>query len=202
MILDYVKVQEEFWLAHRNLHEEVLLDTGGGLKKAAWFFKKIPRILTPCNGTSPSAPQRRRSQLHRRGRHARIPQSTQRAGHASRATPRNLPLSALQQSTPTSCRAAIAKTMSFRPAWACRRSEESVFRSAARVGPSSKAPAATRPPTVSLFRNHVISPASCDADRRRHLLIIRLLRLSAKSQDILAFRADQYYWRDLGRPAD
>ena len=28
------------------------------------------------------------------------------------------------------------------------------------------------------------------------------LRLAASSQRIVAFRADEYYWRDLGKPAD
>jgi NDP-sugar pyrophosphorylase family protein len=33
-------------------------------------------------------------------------------------------------------------------------------------------------------------------------IIPSYLRLSAQGERILAFRADQYYWRDLGRPAD
>jgi NDP-sugar pyrophosphorylase family protein len=28
------------------------------------------------------------------------------------------------------------------------------------------------------------------------------LRLAAQGEKILAFRADNFYWRDLGRPAD
>jgi NDP-sugar pyrophosphorylase family protein len=33
-------------------------------------------------------------------------------------------------------------------------------------------------------------------------IIPSYLRLAAQGQKILAFRADQYYWRDLGRLAD
>jgi hypothetical protein len=33
-------------------------------------------------------------------------------------------------------------------------------------------------------------------------IIDSYLRLSSEGQKILAFRADHYYWRDLGRPAD
>jgi NDP-sugar pyrophosphorylase family protein len=33
-------------------------------------------------------------------------------------------------------------------------------------------------------------------------IIPSYLRLAAQGEKILAFRADQYYWRDLGRPAD
>jgi NDP-sugar pyrophosphorylase family protein len=28
------------------------------------------------------------------------------------------------------------------------------------------------------------------------------LRLAARGEKIMAFRADEYYWRDLGRPED
>jgi NDP-sugar pyrophosphorylase family protein len=33
-------------------------------------------------------------------------------------------------------------------------------------------------------------------------IIRSYLRLATQGQKILAFRADNYYWRDLGRPAD
>ena len=31
-------------------------------------------------------------------------------------------------------------------------------------------------------------------------IIASYLRLAAAGEDILGFRADEYYWRDLGRP--
>jgi NDP-sugar pyrophosphorylase family protein len=33
-------------------------------------------------------------------------------------------------------------------------------------------------------------------------IITSYLRLAAQGEKILAFRADEYYWRDLGRPED
>jgi NDP-sugar pyrophosphorylase family protein len=33
-------------------------------------------------------------------------------------------------------------------------------------------------------------------------IIDSYLRLASQGEKILAFRADEYYWRDLGRPAD
>jgi NDP-sugar pyrophosphorylase family protein len=33
-------------------------------------------------------------------------------------------------------------------------------------------------------------------------IITSYLNLAARGQRILAFRADEYYWRDLGRPED
>src|SRR6202521_5679752 len=38
MILDYLKTHDNFGMRIEVSREEVLLDTGGGLKKAAWFF--------------------------------------------------------------------------------------------------------------------------------------------------------------------
>jgi len=38
MILDYLRARDNFGMNIEISREEVLLDTGGGLKKAAWFF--------------------------------------------------------------------------------------------------------------------------------------------------------------------
>jgi len=38
MIVDYLKVHENFGMHIEISREEILLDTGGGLKKAGWFF--------------------------------------------------------------------------------------------------------------------------------------------------------------------
>src|SRR5262245_31869810 len=42
MIIDYLKTHDNFGLQIEISREEVLLDTGGGLKKAGWFFEKTP----------------------------------------------------------------------------------------------------------------------------------------------------------------
>ena len=39
MIVDYLKANQNFGLKIEVSREDVLLDTGGGLKKAAWFFE-------------------------------------------------------------------------------------------------------------------------------------------------------------------
>jgi len=51
---------------------------------------------------------------------------------------------------------------------------------------------------------HVISPRLLPmlTEEGVFSIIPSYLRLVAQGQKILAFRADQYYWRDLGRPAD
>ena len=38
MVVDYLKSKNNFGMRIEISREEVLLDTGGGLKKAAWFF--------------------------------------------------------------------------------------------------------------------------------------------------------------------
>src|ERR1019366_4298406 len=53
MVVDYLKKNDDFGMRIEISREDVLLDTGGGLKKAAWFFQdsqghsgqEIPFIL-------------------------------------------------------------------------------------------------------------------------------------------------------------
>src|SRR6202035_706491 len=42
MVIDYLKSNNNFGMRIEISREEVLLDTGGGLKKAAWFFLEDP----------------------------------------------------------------------------------------------------------------------------------------------------------------
>ena len=45
MVVDYLKSKNNFGMRIEISREEVLLDTGGGLKKAAWFFLDDPNRL-------------------------------------------------------------------------------------------------------------------------------------------------------------
>src|SRR6202022_5016090 len=45
MIIEYLKDNKNFGMRIEISREEILLDTGGGLKKAAWFFLEDPRRL-------------------------------------------------------------------------------------------------------------------------------------------------------------
>ena len=49
---------------------------------------------------------------------------------------------------------------------------------------------------------HVISPRllSMMPEEGAFSIMTSYLRLAAQQEKILAFRADEYYWRDLGRP--
>src|SRR6266849_3572430 len=45
MVINYLKSNKNFGLRIEVSREEILLDTGGGLKKAAWFFLEDPARL-------------------------------------------------------------------------------------------------------------------------------------------------------------
>src|SRR3990172_8666959 len=49
---------------------------------------------------------------------------------------------------------------------------------------------------------HVISPRLLPmmAEEGAFSIIASYLRLAARGEKIIAFRADEYYWRDLGKP--
>jgi NDP-sugar pyrophosphorylase family protein len=51
---------------------------------------------------------------------------------------------------------------------------------------------------------HVISPRLLGKMKEEGVfsIINSYLDLAARGEKILAFRADEYYWRDLGRPED
>jgi NDP-sugar pyrophosphorylase family protein len=51
---------------------------------------------------------------------------------------------------------------------------------------------------------HIISPRLLPmlSEEGVFSIIPAYLRLASQGEKILAFRADAYYWRDLGRPAD
>jgi NDP-sugar pyrophosphorylase family protein len=51
---------------------------------------------------------------------------------------------------------------------------------------------------------HVISPRifSLLTEEGAFSIVPAYLRLAARGEKIMAFRADEYYWRDLGRPED
>jgi len=51
---------------------------------------------------------------------------------------------------------------------------------------------------------HVISPRIFEmmTEEGAFSIIATYLRLASQGEKILAFRADEYYWRDLGKTAD
>ena len=214
MILDYLKAHNNFGLHIEISREEHLLDTGGGLKKASWFFlqdsahKEEPfilhnvdvistidlrRMLEFHNGKQALATlavQHRKSSrqllfdadLRLCGRRASFDQEPELVRRNLANTPRE---SAVPQPSETS------------PPCHAERSEESAF-SESQAGRS-------QPPQALAFSGiHIISPRLLRLMEEQGVfsIIDCYLHLSARGEEILAFPADDAYWRDLGRPED
>ena len=198
MVIAYLKSNNNFGMRIEVSREDVLLDTGGGLKKAAWFFlEDSPRRDSgPGASTEPKSNQmdepfllhnvdvisnidlRRMLQFHNE-HHALATLAVQ-----SRETSRPLLFDDLHQ--------LCGRRIEGHPSLATSHSPL----------PKSEGPSPLQPLAFSGI--HVISPRLLPLLTEEGIfsIIPSYLRLSAQGQKILAFRADDYYWRDLGRPSD
>ena len=173
MVVDYLKKNENFGMQVEISREDnLLLDTGGGLKKAAWFFLQGPEAPEPFLlhnvDVISTIDVGRMLQFHRDNK-ALATLAVQR-----RDTSRHLLFDDQSQ--------------------LCGRQT------------GTNAPEIVRPTKQAIplaFGGvHVISPEflSMIVEQGVFSIITTYLRLAAEGQRILAFRADEYRWRDLGRP--
>ena len=174
MILEYLKIKDNFDMRIEISREEVLLDTGGGLKKAAWFFLEDskrsgePFIVHNVDVIS-TIDLRRMVQFHEEN-HALATLAVQ-----NRETARYLYFD--EQLQLCGRRSGRDQPPEF-------------------VRPSPRAQA------LAFSGIHVISPRflAMMTEEGVFSVVTSYLRLAAQQEKILAFRADEYYWRDLGRP--
>jgi mannose-1-phosphate guanylyltransferase len=174
MILEYLKTNENFGMRIEVSHEETLLDTGGGLKKAAWFFlddahrREEPFLLHNVDVIS-TIDLRRMVQFHKEN------QALATLAVQERETSRSL---LFDEELQLCGRRADQKTEPVRSSQQVR--------------------------ALAFCGIHVISPRLFAAMTEEGVfsIITSYLRLAAQGEKILAFRADEYYWRDLGRPDD
>ncbi len=214
MILDYLKANKNFGLRIEISREDVLLDTGGGLKKAAWFFledssdPEDPFILHNVDVVS-SIDLRRMTQFHvenhalatlpmqdrETSRYLLFNDQLQLCGRRSSSTA--TPGCAPQITTPQNPSGTASELAETSMNGHSERSEESAF-SQSRAGHSEPLQA------LAFSGIHVISPRLLPllTEEGVFSIIRSYLRLAAQGENILAFRADDYYWRDLGKPAD
>jgi NDP-sugar pyrophosphorylase family protein len=184
MILEYLKTNDNFGMRIEVSREEALLDTGGGLKKAAYFFvedssrSEEPFIVHNVDVLS-TIDLLRMVQFHT----ANQALATLAVQH--RKTSRYLLFDDQRQlcgrrsggdAEPELVRSSLARS--------------SVIRS------SQQAHA------LAFSGIHVISPRLLQMmiEDGAFSIVTSYLRLAAQGEKILAFRADEYYWRDLGRP--
>jgi len=175
-VVEYLKANKNFGIRIEVSREDVLLDTGGGLKKAAWFFLEDatrldePFLLHNVDVIS-TIDLARMLQFHKE-HHALATLAVQ-----ARETSRHLLFDDHLQ--------------------LCGR----------RAGRDQK-PEIVRPSDqlqpLAFSGIHMISPHLLPMLTEEGIfsIIPSYLRLAAQGEKIFAFRADDYYWRDLGRPND
>jgi mannose-1-phosphate guanylyltransferase len=176
MVIAYLKSNKNFGLRIEVSCEEILLDTGGGLKKAAWFFLEDPARLDES------------FLLHNVDVISNIDLARMLQFHTENHALATLAVQSRETSRP----------LLF---------DNHLQLSGRRAGPDQE-PEIVRPsanPDSLAFSGiHLISPRLFPMLTEQGIfsIIPSYLRLAAQGEKILAFRADQYYWRDLGRPAD
>src|SRR6266403_1336637 len=211
-VIDYLKSNNNFGMRIEISREEVLLDTGGGLKKAAWFFLENS---SPGNPSRPDSSQMDEPfLLHNVDVLSTIDFARMLQFHKERGALATLAVQSRETSRPLLFDNHLQlrgrgvalnqdpELVSNNPAGAPRQGTASA------VPKNEKNSGASAPevPLQSLAFSgiHLISPRLLPMLTEEGIfsIIPAYLRLAAQGQPILAFRADTYYWRDLGRPAD
>jgi mannose-1-phosphate guanylyltransferase len=185
MVVDYLKSQNHFGMRIEiSREDDLLLDTGGGLKKAAWFFLER-------SGANTSASPDEALLLHNVDVISTIDLRRMLQFHNEHRALATLAVQARESS----------RQLFFNDQLQlCGRridNVQSVISSETRR-PSS-------PPNSLAFSGiHIVSPRLFPmiSETGVFSIIDVYVRLAAQSERILAFRADEYYWRDLGRPSD
>lgn len=175
MVVDYLKKHDNFGLRIEISREDaLLLDTGGGLKKAARFFLEDPNhseesFIVHNVDVLSTIDLRRMLQFH--------------AEHRALAT-----LAVQDRKT--------SRYLLF----------DDHFQLCGRRKGSDQEPELVRSPEpvhpLAFSGIHVISPRllTMMTEEGAFSIIDTYLRLAAEGEEILGFRADDYYWRDLGKP--
>jgi NDP-sugar pyrophosphorylase family protein len=179
MVVDYLKKNDDFGMRIEVSHEQELLDTGGGLKKAVWFFlensagRDEPFILHNVDVIS-TIDLGRMAQFHRK----------------------NQALATLAVQERESSRYLL-----FDPQIGDQQMQL-CGRQAGHEQQPELVRAARGMQALAFSGIHIISPRflSRMTEEGSFSIIAPYLRLAAGGENILAFRADEYYWRDLGRP--
>ena len=171
-VIEYLQKNHNFGLRIEiSREDDLLLDTGGGLKKAAWFFLEghghEPFLLHNVDVIS-TIDLRRMLQFHRENN----------ALATLAVQPRETARRLLFDQDSQLCGRQTGKG------------------AADIVRPTSETTA------LAFSGIHVISPEFLEMinEQNAFSIITTYLHLAGLGQRILGFRADEYYWRDLGKP--
>lgn len=176
LVVDYLKKNANFGMRIEISREEILLDTGGGLKKAAWFFLEAPDenfILHNVDVFS-TIDLDRMLQFHQQN------QALATLAVQQRKTSRYLLFDSQNQLCGR--RTGLDQPEIVRPPTASRLSGQLQ--------------------QLAFSGVHVISPRLLTRlkEEGAFSIIASYLRLAKEEETILAFHSDKYYWRDLGTP--
>ncbi len=172
MVVDYLKANNNFGMRIEVSREDELLDTGGGLKKAAWFFldsagRDEPFILHNVDVIS-TINLGRMVEFHKQR------QALATLAMQERETSRYL----LFDGQLRLC-----------------------GRRAGRDGVPELVRDCQQVEALAFCGVHVISPGIFPlmTEDGAFSIVSTYVGLAARGKNILSFRADEYYWRDLGR---
>jgi NDP-sugar pyrophosphorylase family protein len=179
-VISFLKEHENFGTHIEVSREDVLLDTGGGLKKAGWFFLEHSDPLIE--------PQVEPFILHNVDVVSTI--DLQRMVQFHRDNQALATLAVQQRES--------SRYLLF---------DEQLGLCGRRVGREAKLEmtrTAAKMEALAFSGIHIISPRLLTLMKEEGVfsIIDCYLRLAGSGEKIIAFRADEYYWRDLGKPAD
>ena len=172
-VIEYLKTKNNFGLRIEISREDILLDTGGGLKKAAWFFLEdgiagAPFIVHNVDVIS-DIDLGGLVEFHRQS------QALATLAVQQRETSRYL---------------LFDKQMQLCGRWFVKEQKTEMARAAHHVEP------------LAFTGIHVVSPRLLQMiDEEGAFSIIQTyLRLTGRGEKIIGSRVDKAYWRDLGKP--
>ncbi len=172
MVVEHLEANKNFGMRIEVSREETLLDTGGGLRKAAWFFLEDdppdePFVLHNVDVISTI-------DIERMIEHHRSRESLATLAVEERETSRHLLFDERDQ--------------------LCGRRRAD--------GTTELVGSPHHPLALGFSGIHVISPRLLPMMRDEGVfsIIDEYLGLASRRQKIVAFRADEYSWRDIGKP--
>jgi NDP-sugar pyrophosphorylase family protein len=191
MIEEYLLANDNFGMRIEVSREDALLDTGGGLKKAAWFFAGQPDQAHGAERNGPNASAEQNSPdepflVHNVDVLSTIDLAAMIRAHQQSGALATL---AVQQRNTSRCLlfdgegqlAGRRSGLDGEPLW---------------IGPDHAAAA------LAFCGIHIISPRIFAEMKQEGAfsIIDAYVELARKGERVMAFRADGAHWRDLGRP--
>jgi NDP-sugar pyrophosphorylase family protein len=178
-ISEYLAAKANFGMHIEISHEEELLDTGGGLKKAAWFFLDDKRPEDP--GLAPFI-------LHNVDVISTIDLGRMVGFHNEQGALATLAV----QERETSRYLLFDKQLRLCGRLSGHDQQAEFVQSSEQLYAEA----------LAFSGVHVISPRifGMMTEEGPFSIITSYLRIAGGKEKIVAFRGDEYYWRDLGRP--